>query len=95
MESCLTQHDFWSQLTSLDKKEQGMAVALSLPYKSEFGNDIQIKVLESVDKETLKAEDSLQKLIDFLKKTLGNEDIEDISQKWDEFETRRRKERRG
>ena len=72
-----------------------MAVALSLPYKSEFGNDIQIKVLESVDKETLKAEDSLQKLIDFLKKTLGNEDIEDISQKWDEFENRRRKERRG
>ena len=52
-------------------------------------------MLESVDKETLKAEDSLQKLIDFLKKTLGNEDIEDISQKWDEFENRRRKERRG
>ena len=46
LESYLTQLDFWSELTSLDKKKQGMAVVLSLPNESEFGNDIQGKVLE-------------------------------------------------
>ena len=40
----------------------------------------------------IKAEDGLQKLIEFLKTTLGKEDIEDISQKWDAFENCRRKE---
>ena len=52
LESYLTQLDFWSELTSLDKKKQGMAVVLSLPNESEFGNDIQCKVLKSVLSQT-------------------------------------------
>ena len=65
---------------------------VSLPNKSEFGNVIQDKVLESCSKEILKAENGLEKLIEFLKKTLGKENIEDLSQKWEEFENCKRKD---
>ena len=77
-------------VTSLDKTKQGPAVAISLPNKSDFGNDIQDRVLEGIPRDELIKDTGLETLVKFLQEILGKEDIDDLAVKWDEFENCRR-----
>ena len=50
-------------MTDLAKKKQGNVIALSLPNKSTFGNDIEERVFEKLSVEDLKGDAVLVLLI--------------------------------
>ena len=80
----------WASVTDLAKSKQGNYVALSLPNKSQFGNDLRERVFENLSPGILSADDGLQKVIDFLDKELGKDAIDDVIEKWDEFDSCRK-----
>ena len=71
----------WSEITDLEKKKMGIAVALSLPENE----SVRAQVMESVPLDDLKKEDGLSTLLNFMEKTLGKDDMEDSLAKYEEF----------
>jgi hypothetical protein len=61
--------------TEVDKKKQAIAIALSLPEEDESG--IREKVFDEMDLAPLNADDGLKKLIAFLDKKLGKDELTD------------------
>ena len=53
----------WQALTDLDKKKQGLAIALSLP--EEGLNSVRDKVFSEITADVLNADDGVTKLIEF------------------------------
>jgi len=80
----------WEAVTDLAKTKQGNYIALTLPNKSKFGNDLKERVFESVSAADLKSEEGLQKVIEFLDKEIGKNAVDDIIEKWDEFDSCKR-----
>ena len=76
----------WADVTDLPKQKQGNFIVLSLPNKSKFGDDIKERVLETLSEEDLKSEDGLSKVIGFLDQELGKNAVDDIIEKWEEFD---------
>lgn len=76
----------WSAVTDLAKSKQGNFVILSLPNKSKFGNDIKERAFESLAQDSLCSEDGLKYLIDFLDKELGKNAVDDVIEKWEDFD---------
>jgi transposase InsO family protein len=74
----------WQEITSLDKKKQGIAVALSLPENDE--NRVRGKLFAELKLDKLKQDDGMKQLVDFLDKHLGKDDIVDSLEKFEEFE---------
>lgn len=73
----------WKEVTSLEVEKQGIAIALSLP---EDAGGIREKVFDELSLTDLKTERGLSKLIDFMDKTLGKDDLEDSLDKFEDFE---------
>ena len=82
----------WAAVTELAKTKQGNYVVLSLPNKSKFGNDIRERALETIKDEDLSKEDGLKVLIKFLDQELGKNAVDDVIEKWDEFDSLRKSE---
>lgn len=82
----------WDAVTDLGAAKRGNIVALSLPNKSKFGNDIRERVFESLSQDTLKAENGLKKLLEFLDTELGKDAISDVIEKWDDFDSCKKSE---
>lgn len=80
----------WASVTDLAKAKQGNFVALSLPNKSKFGSDLRERVFESLSPEILSAENGLEKVLEFLDKELGKDAIDDVIEKWDDFDSCRK-----
>ena len=80
----------WSDVTDLVKKKQGNFIALHLPNKSKFGNDLKERVFEKLSLEELKEENGLDKVIAFLDEELGKNAVEDIIEKWEDFDNCKR-----
>ena len=76
----------WREITDLDKKKQGIAIALSLPEEG----DIREQVFDSVDLEVLKEASGFDDLVTFLDEKLGKDDLSDSLEKFDDFEDFRR-----
>lgn len=77
----------WAAVTELAKSKQGNYVVLSLPNKSKFGNDLKERAFESLSEDQLKSEDGLKLVLQFLDKELGKNAVDDIIEKWDDFES--------
>ena len=73
----------WKEVTEMDKKKQGIAVALTLP-DDETG--IREKIFEEMDLEELKTDDGLNKLLIFMDKHLGKDELTDGFEKFEDFE---------
>ena len=71
----------WSEITDLEKKKMGIAVALSLPENE----SVRAQVMESVPLDDLKKEDGLSTLLKFMEKTLGKDDMKESLEKYEEF----------
>ena len=56
----------WADVTDLARKKQGNFIALSLPNKSKFGDDLKERVFEKLTLEELKEDTGLDKVILFL-----------------------------
>ena len=74
----------WKQVTEVDKKKQGIAIALSLPEEHESG--IREKVFDEIDLGVLNADDGLAKLVEFLDQKLGKDELSDSLKKFEDFE---------
>ena len=85
----------WSSVTDLPKSKQGNYVILSLPNKSEFGNDLREKALEYLEEDVLSSEEGLTELMKFLDKELGKNAIDDVIEKWDEFDSLKKSEKQS
>ena len=78
----------WRRVTHVDKKKQGITVALSLP--EEHKSKIREQVFEQLTLDVLDQNDGFDKLVDFLDKELGKDDLADCLDKFEEFEDFRR-----
>ena len=76
----------WADVTDLPKGKQGNYVVLALPNKSKFGDDLKERALETCSEEDLKSETGLAKVIKFLDDELGKNAVDDIIDKWEEFD---------
>lgn len=74
----------WSSVTDLAKDKRGVVVALSLPENDESG--IRERVFDEVDIAELQTNDGLSKLIAFMDKVLGKDDLADSLEKYEDFE---------
>jgi hypothetical protein len=74
----------WSDVTDVDKKKQGIAVALTLPQDDESG--IREKVFDEMSRDDLKKENGLDLLIEFLDEKLGKDDLTNSLEKFENFE---------
>ena len=78
----------WQRITKLEKEDQGVYVALSLPDCDE--SKIREQVFESHGLEKLQTENGLQDLLHFMEKHLGLDDMEDAWNKFVSFDDYRR-----
>jgi len=85
-ESYKRQLKAWAYVTDLPKGKQGNYVVLALPNKSKFGDDLKERALETCSEEDLKSETGLAKVIKFLDDELGKNAVDDIIDKWEEFD---------
>ncbi len=76
--------EIWSDATELKPEKQGSVVALSLPEEDQ--SQIRDKVFTDLTKAELGSATGLQKLLDYLDKHFGKDDLSDTFEKYDEFE---------
>ena len=81
--------ELWAAATTIDKDKQGITIALSLPDDDKL--HLRSTVLDKIDKKKLKSADGLETLTAVLKELLGEDQIEDGWNKYDEFENYKRK----
>lgn len=74
----------WSEITDLDKKKKGVAVALTLPEDDE--SKIREKVFDQIKLDDLKKDTGFETLVQFLDNHLAKDDLADSLEKFEEFE---------
>ena len=79
----------WSKTTTVEKKKQGLAVALSLP-EDDISN-IRDKVFNEVSLESLEVDDGVDVLLKYLDKQFARDDLTVIYEKYTEFDRCKRK----
>ena len=82
----------WAEVTDLAKNKQGNYVVLSLPNKSQYGDDLKERAFENISADNLKSETGLEEVKKFLDQELGKNAIDDAIGKWEEFDSCRRTE---
>ena len=78
----------WKLITDVEKKKQGIAIALTLP--DDHLSGIRGKVFEEIKLTEFEKDTGLDCLIKFMSKYLGKDDIADQYQKFAEFEDYRK-----
>ena len=74
----------WKEITDLDVKKQGIAVALSLPEDDNL--TLRAKLFDQHSLDDLKKEDGLDTVLKFLDSHLGKDDLADTLLKYGQFE---------
>lgn len=78
----------WREITDLEKKKQGIAIALTLPEDDETG--IRDKVFDELKLEDLKKDNGFETLLAFLDGKLLKDDLSDSWEKFNNFESFKR-----
>ena len=78
----------WQALTELEKKKQGLAIALSLPEEGQ--NSVRDKVFSEISANVLNADDGVTKLIEFLDKIFKKDELSEAYETYVEFDRFRR-----
>lgn len=73
--------NFWKRITKVEKKQQGIAVALSLPE----GSTVREKVFSELDLDSLDSDDGFDKLVTFLDKIYKKDDLSAAYDSWAKF----------
>ena len=84
-----TEVNTWVLVTEIPKAKWGLVLALSLPEKDK--SDIRNKVFDALGEQLLKGEEGFSKLMTFLEKEFGEDEIYDVFNKFEEFESCRKK----
>ena len=79
---------FWRGGTSIEKKKQGLVLALSLPKdRLDPERKIRSKVFEQLTEAKLSADDGYDVLVKFLDEHLGTDEMADSIEKFEDFES--------
>ena len=78
----------WQALTELEKKKQGLVIALSLPEEGQ--NSVRDKVFSEISADVLNADDGVTKLIEFLDKIFKKDELSEAYETYVEFDRFRR-----
>ena len=73
----------WSEITDLDNKKRGVAIAFTLPENDE--SKIQEKVFDQIKLADLKKDTGFNTLLEFLDKHLAKDDLADSLEKFAEL----------
>ncbi len=84
--------ELWAAATTIDKDKQGITIALSLPDDDKL--HLRSTVLDKIDIKLLKSATGLDTLKAVLKELLGEDQIEDGWNEYDEFENYKRTRRK-
>ena len=79
----------WSRTTSVEKKKQGLSVALSLP--EDDPSNIRDKVFNELDLDSLENDDGVDKLMKYFDKLFGRDDLTVMYEKYIDFDRCKRK----
>ena len=83
----LKQLKVWEATTPAPKEKHGAIIASTLPNDSKkFKSELQDKFYEQVDSEKLVTAEGLKLVTEFLKKELGEQDLDKMVRVWEEFE---------
>jgi len=85
-ESFKSEVNAWNEITDLKREKMGIWHALNLPNDCEFGNEIKAKVFDYFEITDLKTDTGLEKLLIFLDSELEKNQLDDILDKWKDFE---------
>ena len=70
----------WCIVTELDKKKQGVAIALSFPESDPSG--VRDKVFNELKLETITADDGVEKLIEYLDKLFTKDELSEVHERY-------------
>ena len=70
----------WCIVTELDKKKQGVAIALSFPESDPSG--VRDKVFNELKLETINADDGVEKLIEYLDKLFKKDELSEVYERY-------------
>ena len=79
----------WSRTTSIEKKKQGLTVALSLP--EDDPSNIRDKVFNELELDSLEVDTGIAVLLEYFDKLFGRDDLTVMYEKYIEFDRCRRK----
>ena len=79
----------WVLVTEIPKAKWGLVLALSLPEKDKSG--IRNKVFDALGETLLQGEEGYTRFMTFLEKEFGEDEIYDVFNKFEEFESCRKK----
>ena len=83
----LKQLKVWKATTPAPAEKHGAIIASTLPNNSKkYKADLQDKFYEQVDSDKLITKEGLDLVISFLKKELGEQDLDKVVRVWEEFE---------
>ena len=85
-----TEVSTWTLVTEVPKDKWALVLALSLPEDDKSG--IRNKVFDSLGEQKLKGKEGYQELMNFLEKEFGKDEIYDVFNKFEEFESCRKKQ---
>ena len=80
----------WTLVTEVPENKWALVLALSLPEDDKSG--IRNKVFDSLGEQKLKGKDGYQEFMKFLEKEFGEDEIYDVFNKFEEFESCRKKQ---
>jgi hypothetical protein len=78
--------EFWRSGTTVEKKKQGIVLALSLPTDDVDKSQIRSKVFEQVAREDIEKDTGYETLIAFFDKHLKKDELADSLEKFENFE---------
>ena len=78
----------WTYITDVEKKKQGMAIALSLPEDDK--NQIRDKVFNEIDMDLLKDEDGVETIIKFLDDVFKKDELSEVYEHYVNFDRYKR-----
>ena len=81
----------WSEVTDINRNNQGIMVALSLPETDDM--PVREKLFNEISVADLKSDDGLSTLLEFLDQNLGKDDLTDSFDKFEDFNKFQRKQR--
>ena len=79
----------WSRATSVDKKKQGLSIALSLP--EDDPSNIRDKVFNELNLDDLEKDDGADQLLKYFDKLFGRDDLTVMYEKYIDFDRCKRK----
>lgn len=76
---------FWSEMSGVEKKDQGPLVMMIIPNECKYGNGLRSSLMGNFDLSEVRTDDGLSKVTGFLDDLLGKSSVTRILEAWEDF----------